>query len=107
MDFAPSLSELGLCPFALMTGKPCVLCGGTRAALALLNGDLERAIQMNMFVTIFLPASFVALLFIWLFRWRRGHGASLLYFFNRPNFFGTLAIAWLLVAGWVWNLQRW
>lgn len=36
-----------MCPFKNMTGLPCPLCGGTRAAHALLHGELGRAIYLN------------------------------------------------------------
>ena len=36
-----------LCPFKGMTGLPCPLCGGTRAAHALLRGDLAATLYLN------------------------------------------------------------
>ncbi len=35
------------CVFHKMTGLPCPLCGGTRAASALLHGDVQRAFHLN------------------------------------------------------------
>ncbi len=35
------------CVFHKMTGLPCPLCGGTRAASALLHGDVQRALDLN------------------------------------------------------------
>ena len=35
------------CFFHKMTGLPCPLCGGTRAARALLHGDIPRALALN------------------------------------------------------------
>ena len=44
-------SRLGIalifCPLKYLTGIPCPFCGGTRAALALLQGDLHQAVMMN------------------------------------------------------------
>ncbi|MEI6072601.1 MAG: DUF2752 domain-containing protein [Verrucomicrobiae bacterium] len=47
----PSLS----CAFHALTGLPCLFCGGTRAAGALLHGQWERALYLN-------PLAFPALL---------------------------------------------
>lgn len=35
------------CVFRLATGIPCVTCGGTRAMLALLSGDVAAALRWN------------------------------------------------------------
>jgi hypothetical protein len=40
-----------LCVFRAVTGVPCPTCGGTRATLALVSGDLDLAIQYNPLVT--------------------------------------------------------
>ena len=39
--FAPA------CPFKFMTGLPCPLCGGTRAAIAWAHLDFPKAFAMN------------------------------------------------------------
>jgi disulfide bond formation protein DsbB len=47
---APLLLSLGnvpLCAFRQLTGKPCPLCGGTRACAALVEGNLMAAWQAN------------------------------------------------------------
>lgn len=48
LAFAP-LGKIGLplCGLRLLTGLPCPLCGGTRAAQALLWGDFSRAFYLN------------------------------------------------------------
>lgn len=38
------------CPFLALTGIDCPGCGGTRATLALLDGDLHRAVDHNLLV---------------------------------------------------------
>ncbi|HEY5741466.1 MAG TPA: DUF2752 domain-containing protein [Terrimicrobiaceae bacterium] len=38
---------LRICAFQGATGLPCPLCGGSRAAQALLRGDLARALDLN------------------------------------------------------------
>lgn len=41
------------CPFLAMTGRPCLTCGATRSAIALLHGDFLAALRWN-------PLAFVA-----------------------------------------------
>lgn len=43
----PGLLSLQTCAFKGVTGLPCPLCGGTRAAQAVLRGDLARAFYLN------------------------------------------------------------
>ena len=45
-----------LCPLQRITGIACPSCGGTRAGLYVLSGDLVSAIKVNVGVTIFLLA---------------------------------------------------
>jgi len=50
LGIAPVLVALGdvpLCAFRQLTGRPCPLCGGTRACAALAEGNLLVAWQAN------------------------------------------------------------
>ena len=50
LGIAPVLVALGdvpLCAFRQLTGRPCPLCGGTRACAALVEGNLAAAWQAN------------------------------------------------------------
>jgi len=52
LAFLPAISTgfpalTGGCFFYQMTGLPCPLCGGTRAASALMHGNLARAMHLN------------------------------------------------------------
>ena len=50
---APALSgRLPPCFFRTATGFPCLTCGGTRALLGLLSGDLLEALHANPLVTV-------------------------------------------------------
>jgi hypothetical protein len=51
------------CPFKSLTGIDCPGCGATRAALALLDGDVLRAADHNLLLVVALPI--VAVLAIW------------------------------------------
>lgn len=44
-----------VCPFALLGHLPCPGCGLTRAAVALLHGDVERAQAMNPLALVVVP----------------------------------------------------
>lgn len=45
-----------LCPLFRVTGVACPSCGGTRAGLYLMAGDISTALSMNAGVTLFLVA---------------------------------------------------
>lgn len=45
-----------LCPFAYLTGWPCMTCGGTRAVRALLGGDFVAALRFNPLVVMGISA---------------------------------------------------
>lgn len=51
-----------VCPFAILTGRPCPACGLTRGALLFFTGDFWAAAGMNPAVYLWLP--FLAYLFI-------------------------------------------
>lgn len=64
-----------MCPFALVTGTACPGCGLTRAAAALVQGDIGAAMALH---------PLVLLVAIWALGWwvsgvarRRGRGSSL------------------------------
>jgi Protein of unknown function (DUF2752) len=40
----------GFCPFLVLTGRPCPLCGGLRAVAALERGRLVAALSSNLLV---------------------------------------------------------
>jgi hypothetical protein len=51
--------KVPLCPFAMAFGIPCPGCGLSRAAFALLRGDLHAALAVHPLSPIALPATFV------------------------------------------------
>ena len=60
----PNTTHVPLCPLHAATGLCCPLCGATRAAYALLHGDLGTALHDNLLLVAVLPLVLVA----W---WRR------------------------------------
>jgi hypothetical protein len=56
------------CPFRILTGWNCPLCGGLRMTHDVLHGDLAAAVIDNVYALVGIP-----LLLLWLaVRWRRG-----------------------------------
>jgi hypothetical protein len=53
--FDPSRRHVPLCPFHALTGWDCPLCGGLRAADALVHGRLGTAVHDNVLLVVALP----------------------------------------------------
>ena len=108
-DFAPDLEDTGWCPFALTTGKPCLVCGGTRATLSLIQGDVVSALRFNAVVVLLwvvaaahlgwsvVASRGLAVLPRYGRLWARVTGGG------RP----TAAVVALFALWWVWNVGRW
>lgn len=109
LDLAPELTETGWCPFAMTTGKPCIVCGGTRATLSLIRGDVATAVRFNAVVVLiwFAAAAHLAWAVVAHRRlavlpryarlWGRIMGGG------RP----AATAAALFALWWVWNVGRW
>ena len=80
-----------LCPFKMLTGWNCPLCGGLRMTHDLLHGDLAASINDNVFVLVGIP-----LLLGWVVM-RRRRGTSPL---PMP------ALVTIVVAAIVWTVLR-
>jgi hypothetical protein len=52
-----------ICPFRHITGIPCVMCGGTRAVLALTRGEVQAALVWNPLVAVAAMAALVWLVY--------------------------------------------
>jgi len=63
----PDEPSLRLCPFYWLTGRPCPLCGLTRAFCALAKGHWTQAVHFHALS----PLAFVMLFSLfWKWRWR-------------------------------------
>lgn len=51
----PATTGPTICPFAMTTGHACPLCGGTRAASALLQGDVQAAWALHPMIFVVAP----------------------------------------------------
>lgn len=107
IDIFHELEDTGWCPFANTSGKPCLLCGGTRAIVSLANFDLSTAIQMNFFVVLLFGLC-VVVSPVWL---PRLIGAiqrrRLSEFLEAAAFRGRYFLGSALLLGWSWNVVRW
>ena len=94
-----------LCPFRLITGHPCPLCGSTRAVGALCAGDIRAAWDLNPFgvAATFLVASLVL---------PPGLGVTLRAasrrLGSRLTVWSTVCVSVMSFCGiWMWNVSRW
>ena len=89
-----------VCMFHKLTGLHCPGCGGTRAAYALVEGDLARAFRMNAAFILALPVIvYLAVEDRFATRWRVGRRP----WFSRTCFI-ALALFWILRNIPVWPL---
>lgn len=56
-----SIADLPVCLTATLTGLPCPGCGLTRAGLALLQGDLALAFELNPLAPLVIPVAVLGL----------------------------------------------
>lgn len=66
LAWRPATQGPTTCPFAIITGVACPLCGGTRAAAALVQGNLTAAWEMHPIIFVVAPLGVLAYL-----RWLR------------------------------------
>jgi hypothetical protein len=90
------------CPFHYLTGLHCPGCASTRATLALLHGDLARALRMNGLLVLSLPLLLAwAGLALWRgFRYGRPPA-------ELPRHTATVALVVLLLFAVLRNLPWW
>lgn len=94
---------LPACPMRTFTGIPCPTCGTTRAAVALLHGDLATALHANPLAALagvgFVVGGLVALAWAW----ARGPLPALP---TRLPWSVRAAVLALLVANWAWVIAH-
>ena len=111
MDFFPELEEFGWCPFARVAGKPCILCGGTRAVLSFLGGDFNAAWHFHPVVTVLFPTGLLFLAGRYV-QFSRGSISSdwKSFFFGKNSMITNHRYISLFISGalmWAWNIGRW
>lgn len=63
LRWRPATTGPTICPFALVTGHACPLCGGTRAAAAAIQGEWAAAWDLHPLVFVVLPV--MATAWVW------------------------------------------
>jgi hypothetical protein len=91
-----------VCTFHRLTGRPCLTCGGTRAARALSRLDLSRAFRCNPLVAALLAAAGPYILWVLLARACRWPRPRLEAASRRDRWLIGLGIAALLAANWTY-----
>jgi hypothetical protein len=91
------------CVFHAVSGLPCPLCGGTRAACAILHGDLKSALRLNVTA---LPALVTLVVVGFLCAWETLRGRPLAGWsaLMRRNARWLLLVIPLLLAWWILHL---
>ncbi len=94
-----------ICPFKNITGYPCPGCGGIRATIQLLQGNIVEALYINPLAVIAELLVVIALLW-WIVDKIRGTETlkSIMYKPLPIAVYAALLIAVLL--NWYWNIQK-
>lgn len=85
------------CTLRRATGLPCATCGGTRAALRLLHGDLLGALQLNPLATLISVGVPAWLILAWIRR-----GTPLIRWTRARWLWATLALVVVVAANWIY-----
>lgn len=109
MNIAPELDEFGTCPFALIVGEPCILCGGTRAVASALRGDLSSAAAFNWPVLVMVAALICAATILVIHSGPRGLWQRVVALGRPPANPQRvhLSLAAFFALWWAWNIARW
>jgi len=94
-----------LCPFRLISGHPCPLCGSTRAVAALCAGDIRAAWNLNPFGV---GVSLVAALMVLIPGFANALRDTSRQIGPRLTVGWTAGISVISFCGiWMWNVSRW
>jgi hypothetical protein len=96
LSWGPATQGPTTCPFAIATGQACPLCGGTRAASALLEGDLVLAWQMHPIIFVVAP-----LLVLGFVRWLRVRAGKVAPLSSRTTNLAVAALGVAFLAVWL------
>ncbi len=93
-------TQLTPCPFKFVTSTPCFLCGGTRASMSLISGNVSRAFSFNPLVTFALLLIFTRIILKFAF------GRKI----KRTGFLADRRALWLIVivavtSNWIYVIR--
>ncbi|UUV20787.1 DUF2752 domain-containing protein [Paenimyroides aestuarii] len=102
-------AEVTVCSIKRITTFPCPSCGSTRAVIALMNGDIQKALLLNPLGIII--AIIMLVLPIWLLFDLFFNKTTFLKFYkDTEQFLQKPKIAWtavlLLLLNWIWNIIK-
>ena len=93
--------RIPLCPFAIITRRPCPGCGLTRAGVALLQGHLHDAVHFHPLVIPIVPIVALAVLHGTYNYVRHGRWYSFAFVQSRTITIGTIILGVALIAVWI------
>ncbi len=94
-----------VCPFKVITGIPCPGCGGTRAFLSILNGDILHALYINPLSC--LLCVFFCIFPFWAFYDCYKRKDTLMKFLRKPWPKPYLMILFcVILINWIWNIFK-
>lgn len=102
-------SGIEICPFKRVTTLPCPSCGSTRSVIALISGDLQKALLINPLG--FLIAAVLLVLPFWLlYDLILKKDTFLKFYRDVEQFLRKPKIAFLFVTlvliNWIWNIIK-
>jgi len=102
-------SGIEICPFKRVTTLPCPSCGSTRSVIALISGDLQKALLINPLG--FLIAVVLLVLPFWLlYDLILKKDTFLKFYKDAERFLRRPKIAFLFVSlvliNWIWNIIK-
>lgn len=96
---------ISACLFKTVTGYPCPGCGGTRAAHALLHGNLQEALYINPFSCLLIL--FYVVMLVWSLRDGYKKDNSLYRFLTKQWDIRFLVSIFIAILGlWIWNIYK-
>ena len=93
------------CPFKFVTGLPCPGCGGTRAVMALLHGQILEAIYLNPLSVLLVVLAIIAPLWLFIDCYRGTNSLSRVMHSPWPTPVAII-IALIILANWIWNIVK-
>lgn len=92
------------CPFKYITGIPCPGCGGSRALIYLLNGDIKEALHMNPLTCLILLCSPILMVLFFFDCIHNTQRVKNILLFKTDNKYIRYGIYCVLILNWIHNI---